>query len=734
MNQIEGLLILIAIPLSLLCSGYWLAALLGSDSPVERLAFALPCGLAILLAGVGAVNFFRPLSGVWAYACLTPALLTFLLPRSRTGIFTDLFQTVKASPRSVLLLAAGFFGLLLWPVLLAPTSIFYDGTSNHDSFFWIAGAEHLKRHTYMELPVISATQPLTNQASALIGWHPAWGRMGGEGLLALASAVIGVSPLKLYLYATASLAIVWFATVYLALRTFVTEKPAVVTGIALVCLQPIFVFFYGNANLPNLLGALTGAATIIAVERAVRAGAGSRVEFTAWATLGALSLHGLLCTYPEMVPFVLLPCGLLWLRPWYTRGPRLFWRTGLLLAIVLLAGAVLNPATTIRGVRGFLASYTVARADTNWANLFDPLDLSEYIPALITLSISGAKELEWWFGGPLSVLIIVVFGLTVRRSRDRFGLCVTFAGSLFLLLYTLANGFTYGWQKTVQFSGIFFALGFPVAALDTLWGLRSGSAPYRRLTTAALGALIVFLGYATVMNCRDIYKWSNRKVISADWFALRDQSRTTLRQAPVLIEAASFRMAFFHGMWSAYFLTDSHIYFGGRGEESGGYLRSGIINEQNREIPEPRAVLVGSPWADAFDANSPRLLTGREYTLLQKSNRVFKLSGVHPLNGVPDHASGVVFLEIQPHSDSHLLLELSPRGKTGGPAEEWKLTRHAEGAEDFTSTITGPSPWHLKVPLVAARHNQISITLAGHTGPVNELSFIVRGLRIEDGP
>ena len=47
---------------------------------------------------------------------------------------------------------------------------------------------------------------------------------------------------------------------------------------------------------------------------------------------------------------------------------------------------------------------------------------------------------------------------------------------------------------------------------------------------------------------------------------------------------------------------------------------------------------------------------------------------------------------------------------------------------------TGPSPCHLKIPLVAARHNLISITLAGHTGPVNELSFIVRGLRIEDGP
>lgn len=734
MNQIEGLLILIALPLSLLLSGYWLASLLATSNPLERLAFALPCGLAVLLAGVGAVNFFHPLSGVWAYACVSPALLTLLLPRSRAGLIDDLRQTAKASSRLVLLAAGLFFVLLLWPVLLTPTSIFYDGTSNHDSFFWIAGAEHLKRHTYMELPVISATQPLTNQASALIGWKPAWGRVGAEGLLALASSVIGVSPLKLYLYATASLAIVWFSAVYLALRTFVTEQPARLTGAALVCLQPIFVFFYGNANLPNLLGTLTGAATIIAVARATRCGAAQRGEFTAWATLAALSLHGLLCSYPEMVPFVLLPCGLLWLRPWFTQGPRLFWRTGLLVAVVLLAGAALNPATTIRAVHGFLASFAIARADTNWANLFNPLDLAEYIPALISLSVSGAKELGLWIGGPLSVLIVLVFVLIIRRSRDRFGLCAGLAGSLVLLIYTLLTGFAYGWQKTVQFSGIFFALAFPVAAIDVLWGLRSGSVPSRRLAPVALGALMVFLAYATVMNCRDIYKWSDRKVISADWFALRDQSRTTLRQAPVLVEAATFRMAFFHGMWAAYFLPESNIYFGARGEESGGYLRSGIINEQDHEIPNPVAILVGHDWADAFDANSPRILTGREYTLLQKSNRVLKLSGFYPLNGVPDHASGAVSLTMLPHSPGNLLLELSPRAKAGWPAGEWKLSRHAEGAEDFTATVSGPSPWRIKIPLVATRRNQIDINLVGQVGPANNLSFTVRGLRIEASP
>lgn len=733
MNQLEGLLILVALPLSLLCSGFWLAALLEQSKPLERLAFALPCGLAVLLAAVGAVNFFHPLSGVWAYACLAPALLTFLLPRSRASLVRDLILVGQSSPR-FLFFAAGFFFLLLWPVLLAPTSLFYDGTSNHDSFFWIAGAEHLKRHTYMELPAMSATQPLTNQASALIGWYPAWGRMGTEGLLALASSVVGVSPLKLYLYATASLATVWFAAVYLALRTFVTEKPALLTGAALVCLQPIFVFFYGNANLPNLLGALTGAATIIAVERAARAGAESRVEFTAWATLAALSLHGLLCSYPEMGPFVLLPCGLLWLRPWFTQGPRAFGRTGLLIATVMLAGAALNPATAVRAVHGFMASFAIARADSNWANLFNPLELPEYIPALVTLSISGAKELGWWFGGPLSGLIVVVSGLIIGRSRDRFGLAASLSGSVILLVYTLLTGFAYGWQKTVQFSGIFFAMSFPVAAVEILWSLRPDSVFKRRLATGALGALLVFLAYATVMNCRDIYKWSDRKVISADWFALREQSRTTLSQAPVLVEAATFRMAFFHGMWSAYFLSDSHIYFGARGEESGGYLRSGIINEQNHEIPPPAAILVGHDWAETFDANSPRLLTGREYALLQKSNRVFKLSGVFPLNGVPDQARGAFSLEILPHSPSNLLLELAPRAKAGWPAAEWKLTRHAEGAEDFAATVTGPSPWHIKIPLVAARRNLITLTLAAQGDPAVALSFPLRRLRIEDRP
>ena len=46
---------------------------------------------------------------------------------------------------------------------------------------------------------------------------------------------------------------------------------------------------------------------------------GARFKSGPSAALAALSLHGLLCSYPEMIPFVLLPCALLTDEPLRTR-------------------------------------------------------------------------------------------------------------------------------------------------------------------------------------------------------------------------------------------------------------------------------------------------------------------------------------------------------------------------------------------------------------------------------
>lgn len=735
MNQIDGLLILVALPLCLLLNGYWAAALLAHCNALERLAAALLFGLGLLIAAVAAVNFFGPLAGIWAYLCLAPIVLTLALPRSASGLIRDLVDLWRSRSRWVVLGLAGYFVLLLWPVLIAPLSLFYDGTSNHDSFFWIAAAEHLKRNSYMDFPVASATQPLFNPSKAITGWSPDWGRMGAEGLLALASSVIGVSPLKLYLYATASLYLAWLSGAYLALKTFVTEKPGILTCTVLVALQPLFAFFYGNSNLPNLLGALTGGACVIAVERALRARATGERDSDGYLILVALSFHGLLCCYPEMVPFVLLPAGLLWLRRWVVCGFKAGWWPCVLVAGAILLGAALNVATTVRAVHGFLTSFTAARANESWANLFNPLALAEYFPGLVTLSIPGAKELGWWFGWPLSVVILSAMFLMLRRGRDWFGILAVFSGSLALITYTVATDFAYGWQKTVQFSGVFFAMAFPAAATEVLQGTLAGATRLnRRLGLVSLWGLLAFLGFATLSNFREIYKWSDRKVISADWFALRDLARGPLLKAPVLVETATFRMAFFHGMWSAYFLNDANLYFGARGEEAGGYLRGDIVREGVQPIPTPRAILVGRPWADTLDANSPRFLTGREYVLLQKSNRVGRFEGIYPQNGTPDNASGHILLEITPHTNALLSFTLKPRLRTGAATGDWSVRRDAPGVEPYTATVGSAAPWSFRIPLVAGQLNRVEVTFGGTIGADDKLPFAFNSLRMEDAP
>ncbi|MEN9401771.1 MAG: hypothetical protein RL091_474, partial [Verrucomicrobiota bacterium] len=83
---------------------------------------------------------------------------------------------------------------------------------------------------------------------------------------------------------------------------------------------------------------------------------------------------------------------------------------------------------------------------------------------------------------------------------------------------------------------------------------------------------------------------------------------------------------------------------------------------------------------------------------------------------------------------SNLLIELIPRVKGVKPVVTWSQSRTADNATDFNSTLTGPPPWQLKVPLVAGRRNAIHFSITDYPGLREDLQFSVRSLRIEDGP
>jgi hypothetical protein len=733
MSPPAGLLFLLAVAAVILVSGYWLAALDLVDTFPERLALAAVAGLATLLLLVAAVNFFLPLSGPGMWACLLPAAGTLLWPGSRRQLLADLRSTVHSrSGPMVLALAAVFLALLLGRALLDWQALFYDGTTNHDSFISITAGEFLQHHTYMEAPAQSPTRPWLNMADDNTGWHPRRAQLGAETLLALFSGLAATQPLHICLYFAAALFLPWTAAVFLAVTTFFRAQLSRGALVALVLLQPIFVFFYANSNLPNLLGAIFGAAAVVATEQALRAG--TRGRRLGWCVLLALGFHGLIAAYPEMIPFVLLPCGLLWLRPWFARHWVIARTNGSWVAAAFVAGALVNPVVTARAWHGFGYSFGTARADQIFANLLEPLNAAQYVPGLATLAVPAALGLGTLPGAGLTLIILVVAAAAWWRARDRLGVLFTLAGSGALATYTLATNFQYGWQKSVQFGGIFVTATFTTALLALLFDDWRLPAWRHVVAGAGLACLLTFHAAATAANFYQIYDWSRQKILSRDWYALRELSATTLRDRPVLVEAASFRMPFFHSMWASYFLPSGETYFARRGGEGGGYLRLGVLDESAVPGGQPAAVLVGRRWAESFDANSPRLLEGREYILFSTANRVTDLQGVYPLNGYPDHGGEAMRFTIVPHSPSKLRLELTPRAKRVILPANWNLVRHADGAPDFVASVSGPPPWHLEIPLIAGQDNRVEVNLKDYDGPREGVAFVLRSVRIEDAP
>jgi len=307
----------------------------------------------------------------------------------------------------------------------------------------------------------------------------------------------------------------------------------------------------------------------------------------------------------------------------------------------------------------------------------------------------------------------------------------TFAGSIALLVYTLYTGFNYGWQKTVQFGGAFWAALLPVAAIEALTAEAVTNRRWRLIVHATLWGLLAFFGYATVMNCLDGHKWSRRKILTQDWFTLRDYGRSELHEQPVLVDGATFRMAFFHGMWATYFLPDSALYFAARGRENGGYLREVVKHEFREALPPISAYLVSREWAETFDANSSRLVLGDSVALLKKANRVMAMQGLSPENGPPDSAEGEVAVDIRPHSNSTLQLSLNNRNPATAPTT-WRVRVSVEGKVVHEHEVGGPAPWQIEAPLTANKLNHVELTAASAPAPAADTlsPFTIRGLKV----
>jgi hypothetical protein len=334
----------------------------------------------------------------------------------------------------------------------------------------------------------------------------------------------------------------------------------------------------------------------------------------------------------------------------------------------------------------------------------------------------------------LSAVLLASCWFGWRRAQDRFGLLATLAGSGSLLVYTCFTGFTYGWQKTAQFGGVFVTAMFLVVLIDALVAESRRDGWRRWVGGSALVLCGAFFVSAVAANLTETARWSAQKKLSIDWLDLKQRSASMLQESPVLIDAGSFRMPFFHGMWSAYFLTRSRIYYGNRDAEPGGYLRQHVLSEDALPGGRAAAVLVGQAWAATFDANSERLLDGREYVLLKASNRVADLQGVYPLNGVPEHAAAHLTFTLVPHSPSRFRLKLLPRIPRNWPEVAWRVTTRVGTGAMVETVVAGRPPWQFELPLAAAQSNTLEFTVVRPEHSPEALPFSIAELAVEHLP
>lgn len=605
--------VLAALPLSLALAGYRLAAFLRSGTAGERLAFAILAGLALLLLNLGVANFFVPLSPLASALCLWPIPLAFVERATRQQLAADvasLLRTPRGRWAAILFIASPAF--ISAPELRQPDLLFYDGTGSHDGYFWISGAKWLQAHSYMETPAPDADHPWSSFAYAFSGWQPDWGRAAAENLLAAVASLTARDPVEIYLPATAALFAAWSAAVYLVAKTFWITRLTPAALFALFALQPLFVFFRANGNLPNLLGALAGAAVVVSTARALS----STLSRGPWLALLALSAHALLHSYPELVPFIALPGALLLARAAVQRH-----HTVVPVVLATFAGAALNPAVTVRAFHGFVHSFINARLDIDWVDTFARLHPFQYPPALASLSIPAALFLGTAVGLLVSILLIAALVSALHHAVDRFGAVASLSGGAILLLYTVVADFSYGWQKSAQFSAIFLAAALPVATAASLRSRPPGSPRRRSIFSIAVSAAALgVFALGVTFHGLEMHKGSHRKRLTRDWLHLRDYATAHLRSDLVRIEPSTFPSAFFHSMWATYFLPDARVVFPADADRPGGYLHVFVRPAAPAHSSAPIAILAGpnapqSPWA-----GHPVLFSGPDFSLFDAAN------------------------------------------------------------------------------------------------------------------
>lgn len=664
--------------------GYPIACIIRAGLGLRRIIFGEAIGLAVMvivirsLEGLFAVKEFAwELLGCYV---VTVALL-WRYSSAASRLKKDCARIGISALIIVLISLVGVVVALNLPILLDHALIF-EGTGNHDSFYYTVVAHYMQHHSFYAPVAYTPEHPYNEIIRWTFGGAAPIGRVGAEGYLAWLSSLFNRNPAFLYNAASTCGMIVAGSCCLLLLsparlreirhgNTRVWLIPAALS-------TPVLYESVFNSNFSTAYGVAFFSAYLSASWMRSR---------TPRLVLAVLLMTAMLASYPELVPMAWACLGIGLLFRWRL-GRRFIAQTtrdGLRALRDMACSIALFPWIAVPAWYVIFSAYIVMHASGPGTGLPDAnagLAPARYMLATIMANRHiGDATPELLAAIILAMLVFLVFMGVLRGGRNApllGGICAAFVVIVGIIYF---QSYDYGKLKIVEY---FAPLITAVIISGTIgkWGTGSLDRIKAGLIGISSGAVIIVFVVTIGIMINESLFWGRLKRITPATMKLV-RAIQALPNGSV-ISFGSTPWPYYYSMWIPYLSDATFVY--STGFASGGYFSSYVKQHPVAPFTDARYLVqsadawVGVPYPQAEIARYGDF----ELLRLDDANSL-SVSGLHRVEGRHVWMGKSIELSVR-HLDSHvnyLNIFFESRFHPIGPTElvEIKQNHHSCAVE-----------------------------------------------------
>ncbi|MBB3225865.1 hypothetical protein FHW69_000455 [Luteibacter sp. Sphag1AF] len=721
--------------IALILIGYPFARLSRLEAKPSRIFWAPALAMAVLIAITRSLAYVMPidLAMPWLLALLG---LWLIATWTRASVRADFCADATAT--SGMTFALCILGIVMAVVLCnlpIPLygAILFEGTSNHDSIYYVTNARWMMAHASTETLAYSPLDPFYSISRFFFADHAPLGRIGSEALLGFVSSVARRDPVYLYnpmqAVATATGIFALYALLPHNVATMMKRISLRSACVAIsLALAPAAMQMVLNSNFANAFGTILLTAFVVFACR-------SR---PAWLDpIPAVIFAALLATYAELAPIGLGVVGSIMLCTWLLREATFTEAVvrGVRILCVVALGAIVFfwiSSSAIWVIKG--AYFEASTQGTAWGDPYAGLKGPRYLVAFLTTTRGVLEHIPkgaiW-----LSILVVIASALLARREKKEEPFYIGVAlGFLVLAGMIVFKEFNYGKMKIAEYFSLFLPPMMLFAVARAPGTRKRWSGALSTLALVLIAGLHISCAYAMVMQSLN---FGEKKHINTDLMTISAAASAHANGRP--ISARFTEQPYFFSMWFTYFAKTPVVFsndFGG-----GGYLAS-YTNDHPAAPFESAPLAVGQDEymrAASFPAE-PVLTRGRFTVIDLEHGSRFSVSGLHanegPFSWMPKEITITVHGERAKYINAvfaHRFIPESPTEPVTIRTDESTCETEFDAERNEVSFPLPPGKKHT-ITITARGRAESPQTLIEGSGDARVLTYQVSAMSLSDKP